>query len=66
MGVPRLETTDQYWVAAQLAAKHESLPDISGELLGAAELAEIECVQLVQGSAESDSDVTAGEPSETN
>ena len=64
--VPRFETTDQYRVAAQLAAKHESLPEIPGELLGAAELAEIECVQLVQGGAESDSDVTAGEPSETN
>ena len=64
--VPRYETTDRYWGTAQLAADSETLPEIPDELLGAAELAEIECVELVQVSAVSDSGIAADDPTATN
>ena len=50
--VPRFETTDQYWVSAQLAVEYGSVPDIPETLLGAAKVAEIACDNLASVSAD--------------
>jgi hypothetical protein len=63
--VPRYETTDRYWVAAQFAAAHDALPDIPEAVTGAAEVTEIEC-DLLPLIIETDAGATADEPTETN
>lgn len=44
--VPRYETTDRFWLRAQLAAEHEALPDAPTDLLAGARLLERPCDQL--------------------
>ena len=64
--VPRYETTDQFWVSAQLAAEYGSLPDIPETLLGDAAAIEIGCDTVTWLSAEQELSGGTGEPVETN
>ena len=64
--VPRYETTDQFWVSAQLAAEYESLPDIPETLLGDAGANEIGCDTVTWISAEHELNGDSVAPVETN
>ena len=44
--VPRYETTDRFWLAAQFAAGHEDVPDIPHELLAGAAIEPVNCREL--------------------
>ena len=44
--VPRYETTDRFWLAAQFAAGHEDAPDIPHELLAGAAIEPVNCREL--------------------
>ena len=41
--VPRFETTDQYWLSAQLAAEHSDTLELPESLLEEAKASEIDC-----------------------
>ena len=51
--VPRFETTDRHWIKANLARGHEDVTEVPGDLLGTAQLWEINCSEIADPMASS-------------